>query len=134
MNREKLLNRLARLRELQLYAQVSDLKTHSGALSRLKRFGEQARAVASESIERAHHLGDLRLLGEARLRSIRMAAEVEGQIRVLTDGVGRARKLAETAHAARTNLKRAREGARERSLELESEAALNWSKGAKSER
>jgi hypothetical protein len=134
MNREKLLNQLGKLREMQLHAQVSDLKARSGALSRLKRFGEQARAAASESIERAHHLRDLRLLGEARLRSIRMAAEVEGEIRVLTDGVGRARKLAETARAARTNLKRARERAREHSLELDSEAALTWMRDVKSER
>jgi len=134
MNREKLLNHLAKLREMQLHAQVTELKTRSGMLSRLKWFAEQARAAASESIELAHHLGDLRLLGEARLRSIRKAAEVEGQIRVLTDGVGRARKLAETARAAGTDLRRARERAHERSLEFESEAALNWNKEVKSER
>lgn len=131
MNREGLLAHLVRLREMQLKQQAAKLKLRNGALNSLERTRLDAAAASAESIDGPLHLRDLGLFGEMRLGCSRLAAVVKGEITVLKDKVGHARKLAETAHDASAQHHRARANGRERSLENESEHFFSWKNDSK---
>ena len=131
MNREGLLAHLVKLREMQLKQYAAKLKSRNGVLTGIERTRLDAAAACAESIDGDHHLRDLGLFGEMRLGCSRLAAVVKGEIAVLKDKVGHARKLAETAHDANAQLQRVRANLRERSLENESEHFFSWKNDSK---
>jgi len=124
----KLLHDLIRLREVRLREQTAKLKQASRGLNEIKVQHEQARVSAAKSIESADSLAYLEVFGQSRIKYAKLAVEAEEQVRALSDKVGAARKLAESAREAGAELKRTLAAHRERSLETESEQFFSWSK------
>lgn len=128
MINRKLLHDLIRLREVRLREQTAKLKQASRGLNEIKVQHEQARVSAAKSIESADSLAYLEVFGQSRIKYAKLAVEAEEQVRALSDKVGAARKLAESAREAGAELKRTLAAHRERSLETESEQFFSWSK------
>jgi hypothetical protein len=128
MKRERLLTQLIRLRELHLKSQSAELKTRARELSDVRERHDAARAAAAQSLEDGAGLADLAHFGHARVRNARLATEVETEVRALSEKVGHARKLAESARGARDHLQRERISASERSMETEAEHYFSWKK------
>jgi len=134
MKREDLLRNLVRMRELQLKKEAAELKSRTGALQKVEQTHEQARSAASASIECGNDLRDLGLIGEMRIGCTKLAAKIEDQVRTISRKVGHARKLAESAREARSELMRTKSAAQERSLENEAEHFFSWKNDLKSGR
>ena len=130
MKREKLLSHLIRLRELHLKNQAAQLKTRARQLREVRDRQEQARLAASKVLDDAAMLADLANFGHARLRDAKLAMKVEVEVRALSEKVGYARKLTESAREARAELRRARINENERSMETEAEHFFSWKKDA----
>ena len=126
--RERLLIHLIHLRELHLKSQTAQLKTTAQHLREVRECHQQARSAAARALEDARGLADLAHLGAARIRHARLAAQVETEVRALSEKVGHARKLADSAHDAAAELRRDQIIERERSMENEAEQFFNWSK------
>ena len=127
MNR-KLLHDLIRLREVRLREQTAKLKQASRGLAEIRDHHEQARDSASRSIESADTLAYLEVFGQSRLKYAKLAVEAEEQVRGMSEKVGAARKLAESAREAGAELQRTFAAQRDRALETESEQFFSWSK------
>ncbi len=127
MNR-KLLHDLIRLREVRLREQTAKLKQSSRGLTEIRNQHEQARHSAARSIETADTLSYLEVFGQSRLKYAKLAIKAEEQVRGLTENVGQARKLADSARDAGAEFQRARAREQERSMEIESEQFFSWSR------
>jgi hypothetical protein len=128
MKRERLLTQLIHLRELQLKSQSAHLKNRAHHLREVRERHDAARDGAAKSLEDARSLADLAQFGQARVHNARLANAVESEVRELRERVGHARKLADSARAARDEIRRDRVVARERSLETEAEHFFSWKK------
>jgi hypothetical protein len=128
MKRERLLSQLLKLRELHLKSQSAQLKTHAQHLREVREHHEAARTAAAKSLEDAKSLADLAHFGHARVRNAKLAKKVEAEVRALSEKVGHARKLADTAREAREQIRRRRISEGERSLETEAEHFFSWKK------
>jgi hypothetical protein len=128
MKREKLLGHLIHLRELHLKTQAAHLKTRARHLKEVRDRHEQARLAAAQALDDAAMLADLATFGHARLRDAKLAMKVEVEVRALSEKVGHARKLTESAREARAELRRARINQSERSMETEAEHFFSWKK------
>lgn len=126
MDREQLLSQLAKLRELQLHQESKELKSRSGALAQIDQECLRAQSIATDTIESGHNLRDLYILGSVRLGCGKLRVKIQDQVRELSKRVGRARKLAESARQAHTQIRHARAAANERSLENEAEHFFSW--------
>jgi len=128
MKRERLLTQLIRLRELHLKSQAAHLKTRAQQLKEVRERHDEARSAAARSLEDAGSLADLAHFGQARVRNAKLAKKVETEVRALSEKVGHARKLTESAREARDEIRRARINQRERSMETEAEHFFSWKK------
>ncbi len=128
MQRERLLTQLIRLRELHLKSQSAQLKTRAQELREVRDRQEEARAAAAGSLDDAHSLADLAHFGHVRIHSAKLADKVEIEVRALSEKVGHARKLTDSARDARDELRRERISATERSMETEAEHFFSWKK------
>jgi hypothetical protein len=128
MKRERLLTQLIHLRELHLKNQAAQLKTRAQHLNEVRTRHEEARAAAAKSLEDPGSLADLVHFGHARVHSAKLAAKVETEVRALSENVGHARRLADSARAAQAELRRRRLLERERSMETEAEHFFSWKK------
>jgi hypothetical protein len=126
MKREKLLSHLIQLRELHLKNQSAQLKTHAQQLEDVRARHDEARRAAARSLEDARALADLGHFGQLRVRQARLANQVETEVRALTEKVGYARKLADSAREARDVLRRRRIKDAERTMETEAEQFFGW--------
>jgi hypothetical protein len=127
MNR-KLLHDLIRLREVRLREQTAKLKQASHGLSEIRNQHQQARDSAAQSIESAETLAYLEVFGQSRIKFAKLAVKAEEQVRGMTEKVGTARKLADSAREAGAELQRTFAAKREQGLEAESEQFFSWSK------
>jgi hypothetical protein len=127
MNR-KLLHDLIRLREVRLREQTAKLKQTSRGLSEIQNQHQQARDSAAQSIESAETLAYLEVFGQSRIKYAKLAVKAEEQVRGMTEKVGTARKLADSAREAGAELRRTFAAQREHGLEAESEQFFSWSK------
>jgi len=128
MKREQLLSHLIRLRELDLKSQSAQLKTRAQHLREVRERHDQARAAAARSLENILTLADLAHFGNLRVRDARLASQVEIEVRALSEKVGHARKLTDSARDARDELRRERVSQSERSMETEAEHFFSWKK------
>jgi hypothetical protein len=128
MNRERLLTQLIRLRELHLKSQAAQRKTSAKKLKEVRDRQDDAKTAAAKSLEDASSLADLGLFGQARVRTAKLAAKVETEVRALSEQVGHARKLADSAREACDEIRRGRINERERSMETEAEHFFSWKK------
>jgi len=128
MKRERLLTHLIRLRELHLKSQAAQLKTRAQQLKEVRERHDEARTAAAKSLEDAGSLADLAHFGQARVRNAKLAKKVETEVRALSEKVGHARKLTESAREARDEIRRRRTNQRERSMETEAEHFFSWKK------
>jgi hypothetical protein len=128
MKRERLLTQLIRLRELHLKGQSAQLKTRAQELREVRDRQEGARAAAAGSLNDPHSLADLAHFGQVRIHSAKLADKVEIEVRALSEKVGHARKLTDSARDARDDLRRERISATERSMETEAEHFFSWKK------
>jgi hypothetical protein len=128
MKREQLLTQLIRLRELHLKSQAAQLKTRAQQLKEVRERHEEARTAAAKSWEDAGSLADLADFGQARVHTAKLAKKVETEVRALSEKVGHARKLADSAREARDEIRRGRSNQAERSLETEAEHFFSWKK------
>jgi hypothetical protein len=128
MKRERLLTQLIRLRELHLKSQAAQLKTRARQLREVRDRYDEARTAAAKSLEDAGGLADLAHFGHARILNAQLANQVETEVRALSEKVGHARKLADSAREARDQMRRMRVNALERSLETEAEHFFSWKK------
>jgi hypothetical protein len=128
MAKERLLERLLRIRELGLKAEAAALQERAHALSRVEATLEQARSAASESIETPRHLHELGALGELRLACRKTAEEIVSQVDEGGRRVMRARRLTQLTRHAHERIERSKEAARERTAEAESEQFFAWQK------
>ena len=129
MNR-KLLHDLIRLREVRLREQTAKLKQASRGLMEIRSQHDQARDAAARSIENADSLAYLEVFGQSRIKYAKLAIGAEEQVRGVTEQVGVARKLADSAREAGAELQRARASEFERSMETEAENFFTWSKAS----
>ena len=127
MNR-KLLHDLIRLREVRLREQTAKLKQAARGLTEIRDQQQEARDSATRSIESAETLAYLEVFGQSRIKYAKAAIKAEEQVRGMTEKVGAARKLADSAREAGAELQRTFAAQRERSLETESEQFFSWSK------
>lgn len=128
MKRERLLTQLIRLRELHLKSQSAQLKTRAQQLKEVQERHDEARDAAAKSLEDARSLADLAHFGHARVRNAKLAKKVEIEVRALSEKVGHARKLADSAREARDEIRRGRITEGERSMETEAEHFFSWKK------
>jgi hypothetical protein len=132
MKREKLLTQLIQLRELHLKSQSAQLKTQAQQLREVRARHDQARTAAARSLEDAREdaraLADLAQLGQLRVSSAKLATKVETEVRALSEKVGHARKLTDSAREARDELRRQRLADGERRMETEAEHFFSWKK------
>ncbi len=129
MKRERLLVHLIRLRELHLKSQSAQLKTRAQHLREIRERHDDARAAAANSLEDAGSLVDLADFGQLRVRNAKLASQVETEVRALSEKVGHARKLTDSAREARDEIRRQRVAHGERSMETEAEHFFSWKKG-----
>ena len=132
MKRERLLTHLVRLRELHLKSQSAQLKTRARHLSEVRLRREQARGAAANSLNDAGGLADLAHFGQVRLREAKLATAVASEVASLSEKVGHARKLTDSARAAHAQIHRERNTERERAMESEAEHFFGWQSGARS--
>lgn len=125
MNR-KLLHDLIRLREVRLREHTAKLKQASRGLTEIRNQHDLARDSAARSIESADSLAYLEVFGQSRIKYAKLARKAEEQVREMTEEVGVARKLADSAREAGEELKRVRLLERERSMETEAEHFFSW--------
>jgi hypothetical protein len=128
MKRERLLTQLIHLRELHLKNQAAHLKTRAQHLTEVRARHDEARTAAANSLEDPANLADLVYFGQARVRSAKLAAKVETEVRALSEKVGHARKLTDSAREAHAELRRHRTLEVERSMETEAEHFFSWKK------
>lgn len=128
MKRERLLTQLVRLRELHLKSQSAQLKTRAQQLSEVRERHDAARDGAARSLEDARGLADLAHFGHLRVHNAKLAQKVETEVRALSEKVGHARKLTDSARDARDELRRRRVTQSERSMETEAEHFFSWKK------
>jgi len=124
----KFVHSLIRLREARLREQTAQLKQASRGLTDIRNQHDQARCSAAQSIEAPDTLAHLEVLGQSRIKLARLAIKAEEQVRGMTEKVGHARKLSDSARQAGTELQRAVVSERERSMETEAEHFFSWSK------
>ena len=129
MNR-KLLHDLIRLREVRLREHTAKLRQAARGLTEIRTQRELARTAAASSIESADSLAYLEVFGQSRIKYAKAAIKAEEQVREMTEEVGVARKLAESAREAGAELTRVRQLERERSMETEAEHFFSWSKAS----
>jgi hypothetical protein len=128
MKREKLLTQLIQLRELHLKAQSAQLKTHAQHLREIRARHDEARSAAARSVEDGRSIADLTHFGQLRVYTARLATKAESEVRALSEKVGHARKLTESAREARDELRRRRSADIERRMETEAEHFFSWKK------
>jgi hypothetical protein len=128
MKREQLLTHLIRLRELHLKSQSALLKTRAQHLHEIRERHARARAAAAGSLQDSMTLADLAYFGNVRVRDAKLARKVEIEVRALSEKVGHARQLTESARDARDELRRVRVNQSERSMETEAEHFFSWKK------
>jgi hypothetical protein len=128
MKRERLLTQLIRLRELNLKSQSAHLKNRAQHLNEVRGRRDAARDGAAMSLEDGHSLADLVHFGHARMHNARLARKVETEVRALSEDVGHARKLADSAREARDEIRRERISEGERAMETEAEHFFSWKK------
>jgi len=128
MKRERLLTQLIHLRELHLKNQAAQLKTRAQHLKEVRARHDEARAAAANSVEDPKSLADLVHFGHARVHHAKLAAQVEIEVRALSEKVGNARKLADSAREAHAEIRRRRVLEVERSMETEAEHFFSWKK------
>jgi hypothetical protein len=124
----KFVQQLIRLREARLREQTAGLKQASRGLLDIRQQHEQVRSSAAQSIQTADTIAHLEVLGQARMKLARLAVKAEETVRGMTEQVGQARKLTESAHNAGAELRRAGLAERDRSMETEAEQFFSWSK------
>jgi len=129
MKRERLLSQLIKLREQHLKTQSAHLKTRAQHLKDIRDRHDQARDAAAKSLDDGATLADLAHFGQLRVRDAKLARKVEREVVALSEKVGHARKLADSAHEAREELRRRRFTQHDRSMETEAEHFLSWKKG-----
>jgi hypothetical protein len=134
MTREELIDQLIRVREMQLKNQTAELKSRNSVLTSIERALEQVESVAIDTISSVAHLRDLGALGDMRLGYKRLAATVQEQVRALANKVVHSRKLTDAAREAAADIKRAKDEARDRSLESEAEHFFSWKTDSARER
>ncbi len=128
MKRERLLTQLIHLRELHLKSRSAQLKTRAQFLREARERQDEACTAAADSLKDPRYLADLAHFGHSRMREAKLARKVEVEVRALSEEVGHARKLAESAREAHSELRRDRLDAAERSLETEAEHFFSWKK------
>jgi hypothetical protein len=124
----KFVHNLIRLREARLREQTAQLKQASRGLTDIRNQHDQARTSAAQSIEAADTIAHLDGLGQSRIKLAKLAVKAEEQVRGMTENVGHARKLTDSAREAGAELRRASLSQRERSMETEAEHFFSWSK------
>jgi hypothetical protein len=124
----KLLHDLIRLREVRLREQTAKLKQASRGLTEIRDQQQEARDSAAKSIESADTLAFLEVFGQSRLKYAKLAIKAEEQVRGMTEKVGAARKLSDSAREAGAEMQRTFVAQRDRALETESEQFFSWSK------
>lgn len=127
MNR-KFVHNLIRLREARLREQTAQLKQAARGLSDIRHRHDQVRSSAAESIQAADTIAHLEILGQARMKLARLAVKAEESVRGMTEQVGHARKLTESAREAGAELRLADLAERDRSIETEAEQFFSWRK------
>ncbi len=127
MNR-KFVHNLIRLREARLREQTAQLKQASRGLTEIRDQHDQARSSAAQSIEAADTIAHLDALGQSRIKLAKLAVNAEEQVRGMTEKVGHARKLTESAREAGAELRRINSTERDRSMETEAEQFFSWSR------
>jgi hypothetical protein len=132
MNRESLMKRLLRLREMCLREEVVQLKTRVAALSRIERTRDQARAAAT--LGSAAELRDLTLIGEVRLHSTNGARQAATQVNLASDRVDHAHHRAEAVRDAHAQLQRENQLSRDRAYESDSDQFQSWKRSARQRR
>jgi hypothetical protein len=128
MKRERLLTQLIRLRELHLKSQSAQLKIRAQHLSEVRERHDQARSGAAKSLDDSATLADLAHFGRQRIINAKLAVQVEIEVRALSEKVGHARRLTDSAREAHAELRRAHLSETERSLETEAEHFFSWKK------
>ena len=128
MKRERLLTHLIHLRELHLKSRAAQLKTRAEYLKEARGRQEEACLAAADSLKDPRWLADLAHFGHSRVREAKLAQKVEIEVRALSEEVGHARKLSESAREAYRELRRDRINAAERSMETEAEHFFSWKK------
>ena len=128
MKRERLLTQLIHLRELHLKSRSAQLKTRAQFLRDARERQDQACTAAADSLKDPRYLADLTLFGHSRIREAKLAQKVEIEVRALSEEVGHARKLTDSAREAHSELRRDRINATERSMETEAEHFFSWKK------
>jgi hypothetical protein len=124
----RFVHNLIRLREARLREQTAQLKQATQGLTDIRDQHDQARASAAQSIEAAETIAHLDVLGQSRIKLARLAVKVEEEVRGMTENVGHARKLTDSAREAGAELQRVNRAARDRSMETEAEQFFSWSK------
>lgn len=133
MKQDQMMAHLARLRELKLRNEVTELKGRNARLSQLDDVAAGARSSASELAEHPHSLRDLGVLGQLRLNCVRRASELTEEIKTLRQRVYRAHHLAEAVKSARKEIARNRMNAGEQAEDHESDQFFNWRRTTKRE-
>ncbi len=128
MKRERLLTHLIHLRELHLKSRAAQLKTRAQYLREARERQDEAYTAAADSLKNPRYLADLTHFGHSRMREAKLAQKVEIEVRALSEEVGHARKLAESAREAHNELRRDRLNAVDRSMETEAEHFFSWKK------
>ena len=128
MKRERLLSHLIRLRELHLLSQSAQLKVRARQLQEVRDRHDAARIAAADALDGSPTLADLAHFGHLRVHHAKLARTVEVEVRALSDKVGHARKMTESAREAREELRQTRRAETERSMETEAEHFFAWKK------
>ncbi|HZP46240.1 MAG TPA: hypothetical protein VFB15_11385 [Candidatus Binataceae bacterium] len=126
MKQKTLIEQLTRLRELELRAEVNQLKEHDGRIAMLETAAAQARSRASDCVTAGAALRELASMGELRLDCARRAAELRTQTQRLHQRVYRAHQRAEAANSARDEMVQTMRRTEHHRDEHESDQFFNW--------
>ena len=94
----------------------------------------KARSAAAEAIDSGTALGDLGLLGEARLANGRQAGRLKQEVATAGKKVNHAKKLHDSAHEIHREIRSRQSASRELAFELEAENFAAWRTSTESKR
>jgi len=126
MKKRGLIERLVEIRKFKLRSEISSLKSRVAALNHVEQLRGKARSAAAEAIDSGTALGDLGLLGEARLANGRQAGRLKQEVATAGKKVNHAKKLHDSAHEIHREIRSRQSASRELAFELEAENFAAW--------
>ncbi len=126
MKKRGLIERLVEIRKFKLRGEISGLKSRVAALNHAEQMRGKARSAATEAIGSVTALGDLGILGEARLANGRRAGRLKQEVVVAGQKVNHAKKLHDSAYELDRKIRSRQNASRELALELEAENFAAW--------